>query len=90
MDTSILPIVFLGLSYLLIYFHIAKDFDDLNILNRYIVPSLATLGSGYLIYGAYQSDPKMFGYFSILVVMIMFIGILTYKPKLNAFLVKQN
>ncbi len=37
-----------------------------------------------------MSDPKMFWYFSVLVVVFLLAGILTYKPKLNAFLVKDK
>ncbi len=88
MDTSILSIVFLGFSYLMIYSNIVRNYKDLNVWNRYVVPSLAAFGAGYLIYGAYKSDPKMFFYFSVLVFVFLLSAILTYKKNPLAFFQK--
>jgi len=84
MDTSVLTIVFLYASFILVYFNIVKNFTELNVFKRYIVPSIATIGALYLIYGAFVSDPRMFLYFSIIVIAFLAVGLLTYKPKLIA------
>lgn len=81
MDTSVLPIVFLYGSFILVYFNIVKNFKDLNTFKRFIVPFLATLGALYLIYGAFISNPIMFVFFSIIVVIILFVGLLTFQTK---------
>jgi len=81
MDTSILSIVFLSGSYLMVYVHIIKEFKDLNKFNRFVVPSLAGLGSCYLLYGAFMSDPKMFLYFLIVVSIFLLVGIVLKNPK---------
>ncbi len=90
MDTSILSIVFVGFSYLLIYSHIIRKYNDLNFVNRFVVPSLAAFGAGYLIYGAYQSDPKMFMYFSGVVVVFLLVAVFTYKKNPLAFFQKSE
>jgi len=81
MDTSVLPIVFLYGSFILVYFNIVKNFNDLNLFKRYFVPLLATIGALYLVYGALISDPLMFFYFSIIVLIILISGVLSYKTK---------
>lgn len=81
MDTSILPIVFLYGSYILVYIYIFRKLDDLSLFNRYVVPGLATFGALYLIYGAFTSDPKMFMYFCLINIVLLVIGLVTFKTK---------
>lgn len=81
MDTSVLSIVFLSASYLIVYVHIIRDFTDLNAFNRFVVPTLAGLGSCYLLYGAFMSDPKMFMWFFIVVSIILLTGLQLNKVK---------
>jgi len=79
MDTSVLSIIFLYLAYILVYIDIFKTFNELSFFKRYIVPSLATLSALYLIYGAFTSDPRMFSFFIIIVVVILSVGYVLYK-----------
>jgi APA family basic amino acid/polyamine antiporter len=79
MDTSVLTIVFLYASFILVYYNIIKNFTELGVFKRYIVPILATIGALYLIYGAFVSDPMMFVYFTLIVLVILFVGALTFN-----------
>lgn len=79
MDTSILSIVFIYGSYLFIYVNIMKSMKQLSFVNRFVAPTLASIGGLYLIYGAFMSNKLMFLYFFILVSIIMVVGIITYK-----------
>jgi len=81
MDTSVLPIVLMYLTYIIIYYDIVKNYKHLNIFQRIIVPILATVGALYLIYGAFTSDPEMFLYFVLIVIVILAIGFVLYKKK---------
>lgn len=78
MDTSILSIILLYVAFILVYVDIFISFKELNFFKRYVVPSLATLSALYLIYGAFTSDPRMFGFFLIIVVLILGTGYLFY------------
>ncbi|XFA98311.1 APC family permease [Candidatus Izemoplasma sp. B36] len=75
MDTSILPIVFLYGTYIIVYVFIIRKLTDLSFVNRYVFPILSSIGALYLIYGAFTSDPKMFLFFSIIVVVFLAIGV---------------
>lgn len=81
MDTSVLTIVFLYGSFIIVYIDIIINFTELNFFKRYIVPSIATIGALYLIYGAFTSNPKMFLYFGIIVLIFLGIGLITYDKK---------
>lgn len=83
MDTSVLPIVFLYASYIIVYVFIIRKLTDLNVFNRYVMPVIASLGALYLVYGAFTSDPKMFLYFALIVVVFTAVGLFLYnrKPK---------
>jgi len=81
MDVSILPIVFLYGSYILVYFNIMINMKNLNVINRFIVPVLSTGGALYLIYGSFISDPLMFIYFSLIVLVIISFGVITYYSR---------
>jgi basic amino acid/polyamine antiporter, APA family len=90
MDTSVLPIVFLYGSFIFVYFNIVKNFKDLNFFKRFIVPFFATVGALYLVYGAFISDPLMFLFFSIIVIVILSAGLYTYLPKTAMVVEKQK
>jgi len=81
MDTSVLTIVFLYGAFIVIYIDIIINFKELNVFKRFIVPSLASFGALYLVYGAFTSDPRMFLFFSIIVLIFLVIGMLTYESK---------
>lgn len=81
MDTSILSIVFISGFYLVVYFHIIRTFKNLNIIKRYIVPTIAASGSLYLLYGAFTSDPKMFLVFACIVSVFIIVGLLNFNKR---------
>ncbi len=81
MDTSVLPIVFLYASYIIVYVFIIRKLTDLNVINRYVMPVIASLGALYLVYGAFTSDPKMFLYFALIVVIFTAVGLFLYNKK---------
>ncbi|MFW6272329.1 MAG: hypothetical protein ACOC2U_00950, partial [bacterium] len=83
MDTSVLTIVFLYGSFIIIYVDIMLNFKELNIFKRFIIPSLASIGALYLVFGALTSDPRMFIFFSIIVTAFLVVGYLTYETKLE-------
>ncbi len=74
MDISELPIAFLYLIYLSLYLWVMRTFADESILVRFIMPALAAVGSGYIIYGAVQK--AMIIPFVILTLLILVIGVL--------------
>jgi APA family basic amino acid/polyamine antiporter len=81
MDTSVLPIVFLYASYIIVYVFIIRKLDDLSFVNRYVFPVVSSLGALYLVYGAFTSDPKMFLYFALIVVVFTTVGLFLYNKK---------
>lgn len=88
MDTSVLTIVFLYGAFIIVYLDIIRSFKELNVFKRYVVPVLATIGALYLIYGAFTSSPIMFLYFSIIVVIFLAVGLVTYERKTTVSRVK--
>lgn len=81
MDTSILSIVFLYAFYIPVYVYVILNVKDVGFISRFVMPVIAILGSLYLIYGAFSSDKVMFGYYFILIIVILGIGILLYRNK---------
>jgi APA family basic amino acid/polyamine antiporter len=81
MDTSVLTIVFLYGSFIIIYVDIMLHFKELNVFKRFVIPSLASIGALYLVFGAFTSDPRMFLFFSIIVTIFLVIGFLTFEKK---------
>lgn len=79
LDTSELPIALLYTSYILVYIWVMRTFKDLNFVQRFIIPSLATLGALFIIYGAVKKD--LFLVFMLFTVIIMLIGALFNKRK---------
>jgi len=68
LDTSELPIAFLYAVYLLVYVWIMRSFTDLNVWQRFVAPSLSTVGSLYIVYAAVQKD--LFLVFSLITLLI--------------------
>lgn len=79
LDTSELPIALLYTSYIMIYIWVMRTFDELNFVQRFVIPSLATFGALFIIYGAVQKD--LFLVFMLLTVLIMLLGALLNKKK---------
>ncbi len=77
LDFSELPIVFLYVIYIAIYIWYMRTFTDLGVVSRYIVPTLASIGSLYMIWGASKKD--MFFTFFIIFLVVMGVGILLNK-----------
>ncbi len=71
-DTSELPIALLYSVYIAVYIWIMRTFKELNVVQRYVIPTLATLGSGFIIFAAVQKD--LFIYFLLATVVILVIG----------------
>jgi APA family basic amino acid/polyamine antiporter len=72
MDISELPIAFLYAIYLAIYLWVIRTFQDDGPLGRVIAPTLAALGSLYIIWGAVQKD--LFIVFVVVTAVIMGVG----------------
>ncbi|BCS88362.1 APC family permease [Pseudodesulfovibrio sediminis] len=72
MDISELPIAFLYVIYISIYFWVMKTFTDLSPVNRFLCPFLAGCGSLYIIWGAVQKD--MFIHFLLISALILAAG----------------
>ena len=81
MDTSVLAIVFLYAAFIIVYLDIMKSFKELNFFKRFVVPVLASLGAIYMIYGAFSSDPLMFLYFSLIVLVFLGVGLFLYERR---------
>ena len=74
MDISELPIAFLYVIYIAIYFWVIRSFTDLGVVGRYLAPSFACCGSLYIIWGAIQKD--MFLHFVVVTFVIAVSGYL--------------
>lgn len=73
MDISELPIAFLYVIYISLYFWVIRSFEDARFFSRYIAPLLAAMGSCYIIWGAVQKD--MFLHFFLLSLCIIVAGL---------------
>lgn len=73
MDISELPIAFLYVIYISLYFWVMKKFTGLGPLSRYGAPLFAAVGSLYIIWGAIQKD--MFIHFFLLTLAIVIVGL---------------
>lgn len=56
MDISELPIATLYGIYIFFYIWIIRTATDLNLFNRFLMPSLALIGAGYMVYSGLQLD----------------------------------
>jgi APA family basic amino acid/polyamine antiporter len=81
MDISELPIAFLYVIYISLYFWVTKTFTDLGGFSRRVCPLLAGAGSLYIIWGAIQKD--MFVHFLILSLLILGAGLLLKNDRGN-------
>ena len=84
LDTSELPIAFLYAIYLLVYLWIMRSFTELNLWQRFVAPSLSTVGSLYIVYAAVQKD--LFLVFAGITVVILLSAFLSelLNTKTNA------
>lgn len=73
MDISELPIAFLYVIYISLYFWVMRRFEDAGFWSRYIAPLLAAAGSCYIIWGAVQKD--MFLHFFLLSLCVIVAGL---------------
>ncbi len=73
MDISELPIAFLYVIYISLYFYVIRTFDDVGPLSRFVAPVLAGIGSCYIIWGAIHK--AMFIHFFVLTVIALIIGL---------------
>lgn len=74
LDTSELPIALLYSVYIAVYVWLMRTFKELNVYQRFVLPSLAILGSLFIIYAAVQKD--LFIYFFLATVVILLAGYL--------------
>jgi APA family basic amino acid/polyamine antiporter len=58
-----------------------RTFKDLNVLQRFIIPSLAALGSLFIIYAAVQKD--LFIYFLVATIVILVVGYFLDTKRVN-------
>ncbi len=79
MDISELPIAFLYVIYVSIYFWVMKTFTDLGPFSRFLCPLMAFAGSCYIIWGAIQKD--MFMHFLIISLIILVLGYVLMQDK---------
>ncbi len=77
LDFSELPITFLYVIYIAIYVWYMRTFTNLGIFSRFVVPTLASMGSLYMIWGASKKD--MFFTFSLVFFIIMGVGLILNK-----------
>ncbi len=82
MDISELPIAFLYVIYISLYFWVMRRFTDLGICSRYITPMLAGAGSLYIIWGAIQKD--MFLHFLLLTAAIIAAGLPFMRRRISS------
>lgn len=78
-DTSELPIASLYIVYIAIYVWIMRTFKDLNVLKRFVIPSLAMVGAGYIVFAAVQKD--MFLVFFGVMLVILLLGYILDKQR---------
>ncbi len=78
-DSSELIIVAIYLLYIPIFINFMRKEKDLTIFNRYVIPTLATLSSLFMMYASYVSHGQAVFFFLIVFAFTMFIGNLFYK-----------
>ncbi len=74
-----IPIVLAYISYLFLYVHIIRKFDELSFIKRYVIPIIAFVGTTVVIYGGI-TNPNI-GMYMILSMLLIAIGIPFYKNK---------
>ncbi len=81
MDISELVIIFVYMAYIPIYISIIRKRDDLNKINRYVMPVLATLAALLMIAAAIISHGIGCLIFLIIASIIIAIGLIFYKEE---------
>lgn len=84
MDISELPIATLYGIYIFFYIWIIRTAKDLSILNRFVMPLLALIGAGYMVYSGLQLDLALvfIGLIAITLLVATFLPkLLENKPK---------
>lgn len=72
-----IPIVLIYGLYIFLYIWYMKNFKDLNIWKRFVVPTLAIIGSLIILYGGI-SNPSIGVYLAISLIVI-FLGLIFYR-----------
>lgn len=81
MDISELPIALLYSINIAVYIWIIRSFKELSPFKRFVLPTLAIVGSVYIAYGAFQKD--LIQVFLVIVGLILILGIVAevmHKP----------
>ncbi|MGL1933200.1 MAG: amino acid permease [Desulfotalea sp.] len=81
LDISELPIAFLYTSYIVIHLWYMRTYKQFGFIKRFIIPSIATAGSCYIIWGASQKD--FFLTFTIIMAVIFIVGLFFRKGKFS-------
>ncbi len=74
-----IPIVMAYVSYVFLYVYYIKEFKDLSLVKRYVIPILALIGTGIIIYGG-VTNPNIGMYMGVSVVIILF-GLIFYRKE---------
>ena len=81
-DSSELPIITLNALYIPIYIMFMKKSSDFGVFKRFVIPSLAILGSLFMVYAAASSHGVGVVYYLIVFAIIMAIGMwIEYRRK---------
>ncbi len=72
-----IPIVMVYGVYFFLYIYYMKEFNDLNFFRRFVIPILALLGAGIILYGGF-SNPSI-GMYLIINVAVILLGLLFYR-----------
>jgi APA family basic amino acid/polyamine antiporter len=88
-----ISIAFLYSSYIFVYIWIIKNCKDLNIFSRYIMPTLAIIASGFLVFAAtglfslivLNNISRVYSFlvFIVIAVISLIIGLMFYREKPN-------
>jgi APA family basic amino acid/polyamine antiporter len=78
MDISELPIATLYGIYIFFYIWIIRTAKDLSVLNRFIMPLLALVGAGYMVYSGLQLDLALV-FIGLIAITLVFA---TFLPKM--------
>lgn len=79
-------IVTLYALYIPIFFHIIKEEKTFNILNRFILPTLAIIASLFMCYCAYHAYGTQVYYYLLFFVIVQAIGMYYYTERRKIFL----
>lgn len=76
-----IPIVMVYGLYLFLYVWYVRNFKDLNVFKRFVVPFFATVGAGIILYGGIK-NPSI-GMYLIISVMVLLLGLAFYREERN-------